>query len=93
MSSHKKKIFLQINIMKFSESDIVGYVFKIVDPISKKKNSNFEQQSFIPNSNKEILFDLLNLNYIRTEIVSQKTGNRNLREKEDSIENEKQINK
>ena len=93
MSSHKKKIFLQINVMKFSESDIVGYVFKIVDPISKKKNSNFEQQSFIPNSNKEILFDLLNLNYIRTEIVSQKTGNRNLREKEDSIENEKEINK
>ena len=39
------------------------------------------------------MFDLLNLNYIRTEIVSQKTGNRNLREKEDNIENEKQINK
>ena len=93
MSSHKKKIFMQINVMKFGESCIIGYVFKIVDSLSKKKNSNFEQQSFIPNSNKEILFDLLNLNYIRTEIVSQKTGNRNLREKDDSIENEKQINK
>ena len=81
MSSHKKKIFMQISVMKFGESCIIGYVFKIVDSLSKKKNSNFEQKSFIPNSNKEILFDLLNLNYIRTEIVSQKTGNRNLREK------------
>ena len=92
-SSHKRKIYIQISVMKFEDSDILGYAFKIVDSLSKKRNSNFEQENFIPNSNKEILFDLLNLNYIRTEIVSKKVGNRNLREKEENIENEKQINK
>ena len=30
-SSSKKKVFLQISVMKFGESNIVGYVFKIVD--------------------------------------------------------------
>ena len=94
ISSHKKKVFMQISVMKFGDSNIIGYVFKIVDSISKKRNTNIQSQSFIPNSNKEILFDLLNLNYIRTEIVSKKVGNRNLREKEETnINNENQINK
>ena len=92
-NSPKKKVYIQISVMKYGESNILGYIFKIIDSLSKKKDSNIQQQSFIPNGNKEILFDLLNLNYIRTEIVSEKTGNRNLREKEDNIENEKQINK
>ena len=92
-SSDKKKIFFQISMMKFSVSNTIGYVFKIIDSMSKKRDGNINQQSIMPNCNKEILFDLLNLNYIRTEIVSQKTKNRNLREEENNIENEKQINK
>ena len=93
-SSHKKKIFVQINKMKFPDSDILGYAFKIIDSLSKKRNGNLEPNNFIPNSNKEILFDMLNLNYIRTEIVSQKVRNLILRQKEDLIDNnEKQINK
>ena len=93
-SSLKKKIFLQINVMKFPDSDILGYAFKIVDSLSKKRNVNIEPNNFIPNSNKEILFDMLNLNYIRTEIVSKKSRNSILRQKEDLIDNnEKQINK
>ena len=36
---------------------------------------------------------MMRLNYIRTEIVSQKVRNLNLREKEDLIDNEKQANK
>ena len=91
MSSPKKKIFMQINVMKFNEVDIVGYVFKFVDSISKKKESNLNLKSLIPIGNKEILFDLLSLNYIRTELVNKKTGTRTLREKEDIIENEKQL--
>ena len=91
MASHKKKIFMQINTMKFGESDIIGYVFKIVDSTSKKNTENFEPKSCIPNSNKEILFDLLTLNYIRTAIVSEKKENKNFRENEDNnIDNEKQ---
>ena len=93
MSSPKKKIFMQISVMKFNEVDIVGYVFKFVDSISKKKDSNLSLKSFIPIGNKEILFDLLSLNYIRTELVNKKSGIRNLREKEDILENEKQIMK
>ena len=91
-TSPKKKIFIQIYPMKFGESDILGYVFRIVDSASKKKNSEINLESVIPNSNKEILFDLLNLNYIRTEIVKEKKiGSRNLREKEDY--NDTKINK
>ena len=94
ISSHKKKVFMQISVMKYNDSNIIGYVFKIVDSISKKRNINIQSESFIPNNNKEILFDLLSLNYIRTEIVSKKIRNINLREKEETnIENEKQINK
>ena len=77
--------------MKFGEANLIGYVFKIIDSFSKKKESNIEQQSLIPNSNKEILFDLLSLNYIRTEIVSEKVGNINLRDKEDTLMSVKQI--
>ena len=90
-SSSKKKVFLQISVMKFGESNIVGYVFKIVDALSKKKNSTFEQENFIPKNKKEILFDLLSLNYIRTETVDKKLGNKNLREKEENIDNEKNV--
>ena len=92
-SSQKKKVFIQINIMKFPNSDILGYAFKIVDSLSQKRNPGLESQNYIPNSNKEILFDMMRLNYIRTEIVSQKVRNLNLREKEDLIDNEKQTNK
>ena len=92
-SSYKKKIYIQISTMKFGETNLVGYVFKIVDTISKKKNEVINPDSFIPKNKKEILFDLLSLNYIRAETVKKKIGNRNLREKEDNIENEKQLNK
>ena len=92
-SSNKKKVFMQISIMKYGDTDIIGYVFKIVDSLFKKNNSNFQQIAYIPNNNKEILFDLLSLNYIRTELVTEKKRNNNLRENDDNIENEKQVNK
>ena len=91
-SSQKKKVLMQISQMKFGEVEIVGYIFKFVDSISKKKSSNFSHQPFIPIGNKEFLFDLLSLNYIRTEIVSNKRGKNKLREKEEIIEDEKQNN-
>ena len=36
-SSQKKKIFIQISVMKYPDSDILGYAFKIVDSLSKKE--------------------------------------------------------
>ena len=93
MSSPKKKIFMQITEMKFGEGEIIGYVFKFVDLITKKGEKKLNEESLIPFGNKEILFDLLSLNYIRTEIVSEKTGKNNLREKEEIIDNDKQVTK
>ena len=93
MSSPKKKIFMQITEMKFGEGEIIGYVFKFVDSITKKGEIKLHEESLIPFGNKEILFDLLSLNYIRTEIVSEKTGKNNLREKEEIIDNDKQVTK
>ena len=93
MSSPKKKILMQITVMQFGEGEIIGYVFKFVDPISKKSEINSFEKTLIPFGNKEILFDLLSLNYIRTEIVLNKTGKHNLREKEEIIENDKQVSK
>ena len=91
MSSPKKKVFMQISVMKFNEVEIVGYVFKFVDAISKKKESSISLNSLIPIGNKEILFDLLSLNYIRIETVNNKSGKINLRNKESLIENINQI--
>ena len=82
-----------MNIMKFGDSNIIGYVFKIIDSLSKRNNANFNQETCIPNSKKEILFDLLSLNYIRTEIVSEKIGLKKLRENENNIDNENQMRK
>ena len=88
-SSPKKKMFMQISVMKYNNTDIVGYIFKLVDSI--KKDSDLSHNSLIPKSNKEILFDLLTLNYIRTAIVKEKTGNNNLREREELMGKEKQL--
>ena len=80
---------MQISIIKYDNSDILGYAFKIVDSKSLKKKENIEEEFLIPNNNKEILFNLLSLNYIRTEIVSEKVGNRNFSLIDYNIRNEK----
>ena len=92
-SSHKKKIFIQITTMKFSDSNILGYLFRIVDSISDKKDSNIDKKLFIQNNNQEILFDLLRLNYIRTKIVSEKKINKKYFKSEYTIDKENQIDK
>ena len=39
IQSHKKKVLMQISIMKFGVSAILGYLIKLVDLNSKKNNS------------------------------------------------------
>ena len=85
-SSPKKKMLMQISVMKFSEVEIIGYVFKFVEA-NKKKECNINHQLLIPKGNKEILFDLLTLSYIRTELVEKKKGTKILRNKESTFEN------
>ena len=88
--SNKKKFYLQIFEMKYKENEISGFVFKLYDTTknSYKKKEKLYKKEFIPGNNRQIIFDLLNLNYIRTIIVKKKSGLRNLREKEEPLEEE-----
>jgi hypothetical protein len=81
--SNKKKFFLQIFDVKYHEGEIIGFIFKFIPIKKKKKNKDIEPNELIPKDKNEIIFDLLNLNYIRTVIVKKKTGLRNLREKKE----------
>ena len=90
--SHKKKLNLQIIEMKYKEGEIIGFIFKFFEIQSKIKNETYSQ-GLIPSFKNEIIFDLLNLNYIRTVIVDKKSGLRNLREKDQNFESIKSINK
>ena len=77
--SNKKNFNLQINRIQYYEDKIIGFSFRFTE-INKQKKVKFQHELFLPINKKEIMFDLLNLNYIRAEIVTQKTGLRNLRE-------------
>ena len=89
LKSSKKKIGMQINVMKYNEDEIIGYIFKFVELSKKIKDNEIIYKDYIPNGNKEIIFDILSLNYIRTTLVTVKSGHRNLREKEELIESDK----
>ena len=87
--SNKKKFNLLIRTIKFDENEVTGFVFKFTEISLKKKKKYLKIESFIPDTKKNIfLFDLLSLNYIRTIIVEEKTGLRNLRDFEDNIDND-----
>ena len=79
--SNKKIFFLKIIEMKYKEKEILGFVFKLTEINQKNKNKKINFQNFLPNSKNEIIFDLLNLKYIRTITVKEKSGLKNLREK------------
>ena len=81
--SKKGRFYLQINNFKFSNDKILGFCFKLTE-INKKENMNINYGKLIPKDNHEIMFDLLNLSYIRTILVNKKSGLRNLRDKSSS---------
>ena len=81
--SRKGKFYLQINNFKFSDDKILGFCFKLTE-MNKKENTNINYGKLIPKDNHEIMFDLLNLSYIRTILVQKKSGLRNLRDKTNS---------
>ena len=83
-NSEKKKFYLQIIEMKYGERELIGYVFKFIEIEKNKKNKNeFNSKDFLPSLKNQVIFDLLNLHYIRAVIVDKKTGLRNLRGKND----------
>ena len=89
--SKKKKMFLQIFEMKYGE-EIIGFIFKLFEKNNSKNKKENEFQQFIPDIKNQIIFYLLHMNYIRTKIVKEKTGLRNLLENEDDIDNKNTIN-
>ena len=91
----KKNIFyLQINVIKFNENyNNLAFLFKFTEIVIKKSRKiNYEY--FIPKTDKNlVMYDLLELRYIRTLLVKEKTGLRNLRNKEDDKDKIKEENK
>ena len=85
--SNKNNFYLQIFEMKNINNEIIGFTFKIFEKKNIKNKTEFELKKFIPELKNQIIFDLLNLNYIRAKIVKEKSGFRNLRENEDDLEN------
>ena len=83
--SNNKKFNLQIFELKYIEDEIIGFIFKFTEIKKKNKSmtSEITPEKMVPPFKNEILFDLMNLNYIRTIIVKKKTGLRNLRDKEE----------
>ena len=88
--SPKGRFFLQINSFRYNNDKIIGFSFKITES-SKREKTNFNFNNLIPKSNHEIMFDLLNLNYIRTILVTKKTGLRNLRDNENKEESVRKV--
>ena len=62
--------------MKYNEEETLGYCFRFTEVDNKR--GNIDPNEFKPNSTKHVLFDVLRLNYIRTILVTKKTGKRNL---------------
>ena len=77
--SDKKKLYLQIMPIKYNNNNI-AFTFKFTEIIKRKDKNKFNNDLYLPEFNKYlIMFDLLRLNYIRTLLVNNKSGLRNLR--------------
>ena len=86
--SNKKKYNFQIKTIKLNGDENSAFIFKFTEIISKKNKKYLNKINYIPKIDKNlIMFDLLNLNYIRTLLVDKKSGFKNLRTQEEIKEN------
>ena len=85
--SKKAKFVLQIIEIKNQSNEISGFIFKIYEAKKSKKEKLNKINEFIPSLKNQVIFDLLNLKYIRTVIVQKKSGFRNLREEDEENKN------
>ena len=77
--SKKKKFNLVIRVIRFNGNDNLAFVFKLTEIAYKRKKRILNNEFYIPSSEKNlIMFDLINLQCIRTLLVDKKTGLRNL---------------
>ena len=79
---------LKIKVFRNNKDEIIGFLFRLTD-IKFNYIKNIKYEDYIPKIEKEFIFDILNLHYIRTITVNKKTGNNNLRDKDDNKEKEK----
>ena len=70
--SRTKEFMLIISRTKFNDDEILGFCFRFTEVDNKK--GNIDPNEFHQNSTKHILFNLMNLNYIRTVLVDKKKG-------------------
>ena len=86
--SNKKDFNLQIKIIKFNESENIAFLFKFIEIRKKRNEKKFNNEIFIPKSDKNlIMFYLNNLSYRRIYVVDKKTGLRNLKSEEQEKNN------
>ena len=93
--SRKKEYYVQITRLNINGNENIAFILKFTEVTFKKKKRKLNNKSFIPESNKHlIMFDLLQLSYIRTFLVDVKSGFNNLRSEDDYevIEKDKKEN-
>ena len=79
--SKKENFLLKITVFRNDNEEILGICFRIMEK-NKNLGKNIKFENFIPKVQKEFLFDILSLNYIRAIIVDKKSGKNNLRDKD-----------
>jgi len=90
--SKKSKLFMEvIEVKNFYNGEVSGYIFKLFEKRRFNSQKEEELKRFIPDIKNQFLFDLLSMNYIRTKIVKEKSGFRNLRESVDDVENQNNV--
>ena len=85
--SKKKNFILKVTIFRNKIGERIAFCFRLTEKTKNiLKYNKFE--IYIPKIEKEFLFDILTLHYIRTIIVDNKSGHKNLRDKEEDISND-----
>jgi hypothetical protein len=67
-----REMVLQITKMKFSETRVIGYCFRLSAVENKRLNFDTIDTKFSPDSKHLFLYDLENLHFMRTRIVEQR---------------------
>ena len=92
--SKKKKLKVQIKLIKINENENSVFIFKFTEIDFKKQRKKYNHEIYIPKiDNKLIMFYLNKLSYIRTYLVEQKTGFRNLKNKDNENDADAKDNK
>jgi hypothetical protein len=72
--SPKKELNLLVNKIAFNDGKIIGFSFRLTNTDQKRRNQeNTDIQRINFNMNRQLVYDMSRLNYIRTNLVESKT--------------------